>query len=422
MNTKHNIRKLGMALQLSLTILASTDVASAATRKVVFKLVLADNRTNCATPAEAGARRPCDDGNNVAAFGHIIELWDKDDFSDDERIGSWIIGTEGTSSITFEWEGASYSKGETDPDVYVKYINKVRKSDLTGARVTAVDTDGSAHPIVSWRSVAVAENCAAGVDCEMAAGNLIPTLDPTTELGQRVLALDSSQHTLEVLGEAMDLDVEMFYPGNNPSTSYADSQVAYHIRETKADEGMVPTHELGHVIQMQQFGQDFLRDDCSLGGGTHWLNIGEYESCATTEGWADYVAAVSWYEPNNVSTVPIVWGFDVEEPIPVDSTCADNGGIELQVAKAFWDLDDWNDESGAGSAAGKDDNDRFRTLWMARSWGQFPDGTNDREDYETGRHGVNVKDYYFNNEGRPASTTWGETLRGHNCLQFQQKY
>ena len=256
----------------------------------------------------------------------------------------------------------------------------------------------------------------------MAAGNLIPTLDPTTERGQRILALDSSQHTLEALGAAMDLDVEMFYPGDDPSTSYADSQVAYHIAESKADEGMVPAHELGHVIQMQQFGQDYLRDDCSLGGNTHWLDSAEYESCATTEGWADYVAAVSWYEPNNTSTVPIAWGFDIEEPIPVESVCSDNGGIELQVAKAFWDLDDWNDEPGAGAAAGKDDNDRFRTLWMARAWAQFADGTNDRKDYETGQNGVNVKDYYFNNENRPASTTWGQTIRGHNCLQFQEKY
>ena len=73
-----------------------------------------------------------------------------------------------------------------------------------GRVAPAVDTDGSAHPVTSWRSPAVAENCEPGVDCEMAAGNLIPTLDPTTERGQRILALDSAQHALEALGEAMD--------------------------------------------------------------------------------------------------------------------------------------------------------------------------------------------------------------------------
>ena len=97
--------------------------------------------------------------------------------------------------------------------------------------------------------------------------------------------------------------------------------------------------------------------------------MAEHESCATTEGWADYVAAVSWYEPDNFSTVPIAWGFDVEEPIPVDSVCADNGGIELQVAKAFWDLDDWNNEVGGvpvGLTLSMTHTLRYTRVWRSK--------------------------------------------------------
>ncbi len=413
---------------LVLAIFLLSQSASAATRTVLVNLKIADNRTDCPDDSETGARRPCDDGNNVWATGHLYEVWDRDDVGDDEYIGRWIFVGQGTNRITFEWEGASYSNGEANPDVYIKYINKVRNTDIVGARVTAVDTDGSSHPVISWRSSAVAWNCTTGSDCDMAPGAvLIPRVDPTTDIGQRVLALDSSQHALEAVGSKMDQDVNMHYPGSSATTSFATSQTEFHINEFDADEGMVAPHEVGHVLQMQQFGQDFLRNNCNLSGAGHGLTTTEYESCSTTEGFADYISAVSWYEPNLNIAPPTFepktfFGFQIEDPVPNKSTCSDNGAIELQVAKAFWDIDDWNDEAGEGAALGKDDNDRLSTTWIAGAWDNFADGTSDREDYETGDNGVNVKDYFFNNETFVASSTFGETIRGHNCLQFQEKF
>src|SRR5262249_23489894 len=102
--------------------------AWAAERTVCFHLELADGRYNCPAPSEAGARRACNAGGYSDAVGHQVELWDKDWSSDDEYIGTWYLGGGGTQCITFEWENASYSKGEANPDLYLRYINVVNRT------------------------------------------------------------------------------------------------------------------------------------------------------------------------------------------------------------------------------------------------------------------------------------------------------
>jgi hypothetical protein len=145
----------------------------------------------------------------------------------------------------------------------------------------------------------------------------------------------------------------------------------------------------------------------------------EYESCATTEGFADYVAIVSWYEPNNSGSVPMGWGWNFETATPATSSCTDSAHMELQVAKGLWDFDDWNDEAGAGAAAGSDDRLAYATSDIVVGWRQFPDGTDNREGYEDDRDGVNMRDYWANNDNRFTATGAFETLIRHNCLTAQ---
>jgi len=59
---------------------------------------------------------------------------------------------------------------------------------------------------------------------------------------------------------------------------------------------------------MQEIVRDGLQDDCSLNGNGHTLTGTEYESCATAEGWAGYVAITSLWDPENISSVPSRWG------------------------------------------------------------------------------------------------------------------
>lgn len=402
--------------------------AAAATRTVCFRLQLADARYNCAATSESGARRGCNSGGYVDAVGHQVELWDKDD-SDDDYIGTWYISAGGTQCITFEWENASYSKGEPNPDLYLRYINIVNKTGYSNyIRVKAVNTDGSDHNATTWRNGQpgdadryVARNCTAGADCYIfPSGSMVPTNDTASPRALRIMTLDSAQHTLQILGETMDRHVKLHYPGRAKcTTSCTDDRENFHIHESQGGDGILAGHELGHVIQMQQFGQDDLRNDVSKGGDGWSLTSDEFDSGATQEGFASYVGVVSWYEPNAFSTVPRGWSLDFDTATLDRSTCSANRGNPVQVAKAFWDVDDWNDEAGAGEASSSSDTLHYGTEDIIRGWRVFPNGSGNRENDESGNDGVNMRDYYENNKTRFTASGFFDTFIRHNCLQDQ---
>jgi len=234
------------------------------------------------------------------------------------------------------------------------------------------------------------------------------------------MALDSAQHTLQIFGEIIDRHAKLHYPGKaSCTTSCADDRDDFHINGSQGGDGILVGHEIGHLIQMQQFGRDGLRNDCSKGGSGWNLTSDEWESCATQEGFASYIGVVSWYEPNNSSTSPTGWGLAFDGAQPNRSTCSNNKGIPVQVAKAFWDMDDWNNESGAGASSSWDDDLSYGTTGLARGWSVFPGGSGNREDNESGRDGVNMRDYYWNNTGRYTNPQFFETFIRHNCLQDQ---
>lgn len=420
-------KKILLVGALLLACLSSS--ALAATRTVCYRLQLADERYNCPAATEAGARRPCNAGGYTDAVGHHVELWDKDGDGADEYIGTWYIAGGGTRCVTFEWENAGYSKGEPDPDLYLRYINTVvRTGYVNYTTVKAVTAGGADHPATSWRNGAagspdryVAVNCAVRGTCYIfPSGSLVLTNDQASERAQRIMALDSAQHMLQVLGDQMDRPVRLHYPGKaDCPTSCATDRASFHINGTQGGDGILVGHELGHVIQMQRFGQDSLVDDVGKGGGGWNLTSDEYDSGATTEGFASYVGLVSWYEPNRFDTVPVGWGLDFEAAAPFNATCSANRGIPLQVAKAFWDVDDWNNEAGAGVANGWNDAVRYGTADLVAGWDAFADGSANRQNDESDRDGVNVRDYYENTRGRFAAAGFFTTLVEHNCLQDQ---
>lgn len=422
-----NIRIIQLAATAALLLAAQ--VAAAAERNVCFRLQLRDERVQCADTSEAGARRGCNSGGYVDMVGHQIEVWDKDWEGDDEYIGTWYIGGGGSQCVAFEWENSDYDKGEANPDLYLRYVNKVNRTGYSHyVEVRGVNTDNSAASVTSWRNGQsgdperyVSMNCKANTTCSVfGSGTLVPTNDIASDRGLRIMALDSAQHTLQALGEIMDTSVRLQYPGQTDCpTSCAPDRDLIKITRTRGANGSNVTHELGHVIQMQEFDQDWLRDDCSRGGDGHSLDSLEHESCATTEGWGNYVALVSWYEPNNSATVPFGWGRNFETATLGFATCSDNAHNEIQTGKAFWDLDDWNNEGGSGAASGDDDRLAYASTDIVTGWRQFDDGSDNREDGEDGADGVNVRDYWANNSGRFTAAGAFETLIDHNCLQAQ---
>ena len=151
-----------------------------------------------------------------------------------------------------------------------------------------------------------------------------------------------------------------------------------------------------------------------------FIHLPENDSCAVVEGFATYIAGVSWYDPNTATTTPQLWGVDFETNSSQDtSSCAANRGIPLQTTKGFWDVADQTNE--AGFMGQPTDSQWWFSTWIVRGWNYFPNGTANRQNDEASIHGVNLRDYYANTFVGHYSSSAGleDTLVRHNCAQTQ---
>ena len=394
----------------------------AATRTVCLRPVIHDERTDCPTSG-TGVRRVCNPGSWVDPVGFEVELWDKDSgaSSNDEFIGAWILTSLGQSCITFEWENASYSQGELNPDVYFVIPNRAWSETGGGDEaLRIVEADSTLYPAASSRGgwggdadAGTALECETGANCYIASGNgVYITSNSASDYGQALMALDSAQRVLAPYTSRLDnMYINIEYPTDEDCpTACAPSRSSILVPTGLGDEGFRLAHEMGHIVQQHEFNQDGLRDD--VGGGWTPTSV-ENDSGAVTEGWATYVGAVAWWDPNNSGSSPSGFGYNYETASPWSGTCANNRGLPLQSAKAFWDLDDANNEAAAGSGAGGD-TISYNTASLSAGWDNFADGTSNRQDFENNVHGVNAYDYDFN------SNVNDETLFDHNCIGSQQ--
>lgn len=417
---KSRLSKNVVAYLAGIALICISGGVSAATRTICLEFEIRDERFACPTPGTTGAKRACDPvGNFVNPVGMHYEIWDKDDSTADEYIGTWRIGGTGGRCLTFEWEDASYSKGESNPDVYARLRYEVGSTGATNnATGRAADADGTLRSSVTWRDfnagAFVRWNCTG--TCWLPGGVMLPTPSSTSDMGQRFQMLDSAQRVFQMYNGDLDTGTTTLrYPGTGCPTGAATDRDDLCIPSGLGRSGDLVTHEMGHIVQMQMFNQDFLRDVIVGGGWSMGTGSFETESAATTEGWAGYVAAVAWYDPQNTGVAPIYNGVNIETATLSQTTCGNNTTIPRQAAKSFWDLDDANNEAGVRTGVADDDRDSKLTAWMARQWDEFTDGTGNRQDFETGNNGVNVRDYLF----RVNDVTGDETMLEHNCLVGQ---
>lgn len=426
------MKRLTFAALIVATMIGS---AEAAPRRVCFELRFKDDRSsnNCATSLETGNRRGCSNGEDLNHMGAVVELWDKDPDGSDELIGRWVYQYTGGTCAEFEWDNNSTANAEheANPDVYVRYVNEVR--DLANTRsVIAVTSDGGAHSGIWWRNgvpdnpdLLVANECTEGIDCWIfPQGWMLPSDDVNTDIAKRAMVLDSAQHGLEVFAGIMTANVNIRVPDTTETCPLGcnTSRTNIQLQDDHTTDGFLVTHELGHVIQKQIFTQDSLRNDCSKSGDNWSMTSDEYDSCASQEGLATYAGLAAWYDGGVENTNPIIWGRNFESAVPHYSTCGANRGVVLQVAKAFWDMDDITNEAAAPPAAtGADDNDAWYPHSIVQAYSQFPSGTGNRQKNESDADGVNIRDYHANTNSAWffSSATQFISMLDHNCLQSQ---
>jgi hypothetical protein len=183
----------------------------------------------------------------------------------------------------------------------------------------------------------------------------------------------------------------------------------------------VIAHELGHIEQARW--EDYLG---SLGqGGTPGNGS---QRGAFTEGYANFVAMATWFEPDDpdvnftllqgesVSTANTLnW---VEDLCGIGNGCNCNQGDlvgEAWESHFFWDLYDPIDMGGVDQV-----EQTFEEIRMV--WGLFDNGTGDRQEDECGNmndsDGVNAYDYKFHYDSIRVQMGWESILNAMslNCM------
>lgn len=163
-------------------------------------------------------------------------------------------------------------------------------------------------------------------------------------------------------------------------------------------------HEFGHVVAEVEFEQDALWGDCSWGGSGHSWDSTEWQGCAFQEGYANFVAAASFFAPFALS--PTSYGYNIEA-----GCSGNNEWSESNVARMMWDIYD--------SRSDGLDGVQMPFWWIVDKTNIFPDGTSNRQDRENqvNQNGTNAWDFYYHAlySGNGANVNVQGPLQG-NCL------
>ena len=439
--------KAHYSISAFLLCMAVSTASVGATRTVCGYVNFWDKRSNCSgcgTSCEPGRIDPCTPDTKKSARGLVVELWDYDSDGGDEYIGAWKWDN-GYRCMTFEWENAAYSKGETNPDIYMKISGwKLRTG--TAEYVYLRNPDWTTPADMTWRTTNRVNECTGGAPCVFPSEHIIGTNSRSDSWTILMNMGNSIENPYLVFANYLVKELRVRWaphcidcgdPSQGPDDCACGSATAgfadrdqIRVVDSSVWPWYVAAHEFGHVTQLALLGRTSLR--CDYGpDGDHSLTGVNPDSGATAEGWAHYVACRGYWDPENSSSVPYIFGFDFESATPVNhdpgDTCADNRGVELQIGKSFWDLDDAASETYVAPAQ-TGDGINASTSDIAECWYEFADGTSNRQDFECDgdcdtsdgswdpQHGVNAWDYYYNCSHIFAASFYSSFL-WHNCQQ-----
>ena len=312
-----------------------------------------------------------------------------------------VIGTSSTN--WFGQYSINWSSTTSNPRVRLSF--RYESGYLSGgtSRIRmATPSDGTysaATPVINARNGLVVDIGFGSLGTAAAPDKLATMLQTASEFwisaGTYVPKLQSSLH-----------DVRVQFPVPTASTGLTTDRG--HVQ--MADNWVVfnnstLAHELGHVAHLVAFDYDWLGADCSWMGNGHSWDGTEWQSCAFTEGFADFVAAATFFTQG--ASNPASYGNDIE------NGCSGNGPwTESNVARFFWDVYDSRNESG--------DVTTQSFAWIVTKLDVFPMGVGTRNTWENffSKNGTNAWDFYWHSL-HSGGTTNVDLVNEvyHNCLQ-----
>lgn len=215
--------------------------------------------------------------------------------------------------------------------------------------------------------------------------------------------------------------ITLYYPDDPGSACDGDDTRSFDcngicIEDASALNNHAVYHEIGHALMKRTLNY------CDYLGGpscdSHSWSTWEDEKCATSEGWANFVALATQYWPSESQAWVFSVGWNAE-----GSTTSGNSSAsrcvslltnphrrEGNVARFFWDL--YDTTSVFDTTGGYTDDAAWSFHSILVTWDYFPAGTANRKNNESDDNGRNAYDYTYY-----APSAQGEMHV--NCLENQ---
>jgi hypothetical protein len=339
----------------------------------------------------------CSDSKSVNFHGLVLELYDQDDTSSDDYIGSFATNysdADSYSCVSFTWDPSL--RGEDFPELYVRTEFQVADSEFSSpyqGHLCAKDDSGGGICTeqfgYTWRST-YEPNAQGTVFADKYFGTA------TNVWNQRAMQMASLQKFLRTFqGVGMAADLNVLWDGDhcddedgNP-WSCTINATWIQLGSQHYQRWDAAAHEAGHAYQMQLLLQPFALpgEACP---SVHSLTVASNADCATREGWAEFVSVITWFGMSSEKdkATPYLNWVAMEGSDSVSTSCTTNANTEAQVARAFWDLFDSN-------ADGDDTASIAYSRWDLTSvWKAFPPGADNAESGE--EVNSNMRDYHHN--------------------------
>lgn len=322
--------------------------------------------------------------------GLVVDLFDKDNSGGDDYISTHKLsysGATGEVCISTTWD----TNREAVPDVYPEFRWVVQDNNSSTSRFSQVcdavstsSTSCTAEHVLNLRDFAV-------TDCSFCSLSVGVSSSATSNNTKRAMIAFAAQRFEDAFSSASGRTHNILFSfddttcsGNCNSNRWINRSNTDNNAHRRWDS---QAHESGHALQRQLW-----EDDDSPSNGTcppsHYLEVMEPETCATSEGWATFVSMVSWWDPNNVDSRPNLFGFQIETDACFFCSCSHDSDTELAVIRTFWDLDDQHDDG--------IDTRGVSTNSILQTWDAFPAGTANHDEDEPGDFAHNLWDFYAN--------------------------
>ncbi len=377
------------------------------------------------------------------AIGLIVQLWDRDETSADDYIGTWGLYYSADGNyccLDFQWDQAA--ENEWYPDPYIKTSYRVMDTEFADStkykgHFCTDDCDCNSRPTATWRGSYYSD---LGKDETTTLASLRYG-SRTSDLNRKGMLAASFQkyfRTWRSYGATNDIYATIVFIGGSYSSNDKCVQLAEFANDSLTYEMYrrwdMPVHEAGHSGHVQLLGQSLIATCPS----PHYGYCGYNDHCATYEGWTEFVTMRAWYPNSKLTSKPTYYTYVNEYPIepggiqflndkdPWHSNCnnACDEGLadarcysrsEIMVARTYWDI--WDNQ-----VDGDHDTSDVEVSWkkMARTWINFPDGTGNSESAESSPY-FNMRDYCINSASISYDTyadVWDAMKNNYTDNQF----